>query len=208
MRRACAAGALVVALSCAACDPAETVSAEDALEVTCVHARSAFASIMYTGTSVMEPRELARVFEIDARVLRSAGDEATAALVERTADSVEDLIGTGPDLVVFLRDDATARQRNRLEELASGLQGVQTVRFVPSEEAYERLEATDPGAAETVTPDVLPDSYEIAAVEGTDVAALHDRLDGKPGVDEVEPRGTLQAIEPVRMLGEVCELPF
>lgn len=207
MRRASAVGVLL-ALACAACDPPEAVSADEALDATCVHARAAFAGVVYTGTPVVEPRELVRVLETDARVLRGAGDEATAALVERTAESVEDRIGTAPDLVVFLRDDATARERSKLEELASGQDGVELVRFVPSEEAYQRLEEANPDAVETLTPDVLPDSFEILATEGSDVGELRDRLEGKPGVDEVEPRGALEAITPVGMLGEVCELPF
>lgn len=204
MTRATALSALLVTLACSACDPPDSVSAEDALEVTCIHARAALAILPGQDVPAAEPHEIAAVLETDARLLRAAGDDATAHLVDRTAEDVEDRIGTAPDLVVYLRDDSSARGRNRLEELAGRLDGVETVRFVPSEESYRRLEADLGG---TVTPEVLPDSFEIAAVEGTDLGALRDRLERRRAVDEVELRGKLEALAPVRTLAEVCELP-
>lgn len=202
MRRASAAGLVLVVAASAACDPPESISAEDALQATCVHARAAFGYVRGSGAFVAEPREVAQLLDVDARLLRSAGDEGTAALVERTAEAVEDRIGTAPDLVIYLRDDVTARQRTRLEERAARLRGVDSVRFVPAEEAYEPLEDDS-----EITPDVPPDSFEVAAAEGTDVIALRDRLDRKPGVDEIELRDNAEAISPLRRLADVCDLP-
>ena len=206
MIRASAAGLALVAATCVACDPPDSVSADEALEVTCIHARAAFGFVRASGRFVAEPHEVAEVLEIDARLLRAAGDGTAAALVERTADGLRAGTGTSPDIVVYLRDDVTERQRNRIEGRAARLGSVESVRFVPSEEAYERLDATDPEAARATAPDVLPDSFEIVVAEDADLNALRDRLGRRPGVDALDLR-TDEAMEPLRMLGDVCELP-
>lgn len=206
MRRSSAAGLLLLAASSVACDPPDSVSAEEVRRVTCMHARAAFGFVRASGRFVAEPRELAGVLEVDARLLRAAGDEATAVVVERVAEKLH-RSPRGPDLVVHLRDDVTDRQRNGLEERAVALPGVETVRFVPSEEAYERLDETEPEHAGSDAPDVLPDSYEIAAGEGADLAALRDRLKRRPGVDAVDLRGDAELVSSVRALDDVCDLP-
>lgn len=203
MRRAAAAGLVLVAAAATACDPSESVSAEEALQVTCGHARAAYGFVRGSGAFVAEPLETARVLHVDARILRLAGDEPTADLVERTADALEDRIGTAPDLVIYLRDDATTRQRNKLRRRAARVRGVDSVRFVPAEEAYARLDETDSAAA----PDVPPDSFEVSAAEGVDAVALRDRLKREPGVADVELRGHAEAIARIRNLAGVCDLP-
>ncbi len=96
-------------------------------------------------------------------------------------------------LIVYLHDDAGGAQQQAIAQTLAGLQEVQTVRFVPKNEALRRMRASLDGQRDLLDgldDNPLPASFEVTP---TSAARRVDALDGVavalrrlPGVEEVE----------------------
>jgi cell division transport system permease protein len=93
------------------------------------------------------------------------------------------------ELNVFLRDEATPEQ---IEELGAAISGMPEVsrRFFESKEQafeeYKRMFKDSPAITENVDPNALPASYRIKLKDPNQAEAVAARLQGRPGVDEVQ----------------------
>ncbi|MGQ0679211.1 MAG: permease-like cell division protein FtsX [Actinomycetota bacterium] len=93
------------------------------------------------------------------------------------------------ELNVFLRDEATPEQ---VEELGAAISGMPEVRerFFESKEMafeeYKRMFKDSPAITENVDPNALPASYRIKLKDPNQAEAVAARLNGRPGVDEVQ----------------------
>lgn len=93
------------------------------------------------------------------------------------------------ELSVFLRDEITPQQTKELGGLVSGMPEVKTVIFESKAEAYKEYQdmfRDQPSLIENVDPDALPASYRIKLKDPKTAEAVSTRLQGRPGVDEVQ----------------------
>lgn len=93
------------------------------------------------------------------------------------------------ELNVFLRDEATPEEVKTLGSQASGMPEVDEVFFESKEQAFEeykRMFADSPAITENVDPNALPASYRIKLADPNTAEAVASRLQGQPGVDEVQ----------------------
>lgn len=93
------------------------------------------------------------------------------------------------ELNVFLRDEATPEEVKALDSQASGMPEVERVYFESKEQAFEeykRMFKDSPAITENVDPNALPASYRIKLKDPNTAEAVASRLQGQPGVDEVQ----------------------
>jgi cell division transport system permease protein len=93
---------------------------------------------------------------------------------------------------VFLREDITPEQSKDLESAISAMPEVKKVEYLSKEEAFNRFRETykdSPAVWENVDPGALPASYLIELHRANDAAAVTTRLEGQPGVDDIESGG-------------------
>ena len=93
------------------------------------------------------------------------------------------------ELNVFLRDEATPEEIAALKTQATGMPEVERVFFESKEQAFEeykRMFKDSPAITENVDPNALPASYRIKLKNPNSAEAVASRLQGQPGVDEVQ----------------------
>jgi cell division transport system permease protein len=93
------------------------------------------------------------------------------------------------ELNVFLRDEATPEEVKALGSQANGMPEVEKVYFESKEQAFEeykRMFKDSPAITENVDPNALPASYRIKLKDPNSAEAVASRLQGQPGVDEVQ----------------------
>jgi cell division transport system permease protein len=93
------------------------------------------------------------------------------------------------ELNVFLRDEATPEEVKALDSQANGMPEVERVYFESKEQAFEeykRMFKDSPAITENVDPNALPASYRIKLKDPNTAEAVASRLQGQPGVDEVQ----------------------
>lgn len=93
------------------------------------------------------------------------------------------------ELNVFLRDEATPDEVKALDSQAKGMPEVDEVFFESKEQAFEeykRMFKDSPAITENVDPNALPASYRIKLKDPNSAEAVASRLQGQPGVDEVQ----------------------
>jgi len=93
------------------------------------------------------------------------------------------------ELNVFLRDEITPEQTKELGAAVSSMPEVQTVFYESKTEAYEeykRMFKESPALIENVDPEALPASYRIKLKNPNTAEAVSTRLEGRPGVDDVQ----------------------
>lgn len=93
------------------------------------------------------------------------------------------------ELNVFLRDEATPEEVKALGSQANGMPEVEKVFFESKEQAFEeykRMFKDSPAITENVDPNALPASYRIKLKDPNSAEAVASRLQGQPGVDEVQ----------------------
>lgn len=99
---------------------------------------------------------------------------------------------------VFLREDITPEQNKELESAISAMPEVKKVEYLSKEEAFNRFKETykdSPAVWENVDPGALPASYLIELHRADNAEAVTIRLEGQPGVDDIESGGeTLQRL--------------
>lgn len=198
---------VLVALAAPACDPAGSLTEEEALDVTCMHAAGAFGVIPFAGGSPTRLGDVARVLELDARLLDEAGAQDAADLVSETAAALRQDVENGGEVTAYFSGDSSEAERDALEELAGGLPGVESVEYVSSEEAYEQFLEQE-GELPGMTADMLPDSLEIFLADGVEEDEIAQAIEGEPGVDEVRFAGNLEPVTNLQRLGRLCDLPL
>jgi cell division transport system permease protein len=93
------------------------------------------------------------------------------------------------ELNVFLRDEATPEEIAAIKTQTSGMPEVEEVFFESKEQAFEeykRMFKDSPAITENVDPNALPASYRIKLKDPNSAEAVASRLQGQPGVDEVQ----------------------
>lgn len=93
------------------------------------------------------------------------------------------------ELNVFLRDEITPEQTKELGASIDGMPEVRRVFYESKEKAfkeYKRMFKDTPAIVENVDPNALPASYRIKLKDPNRAEAVASRLQGRPGVDEVQ----------------------
>ena len=93
------------------------------------------------------------------------------------------------ELNVFLRDEATPEQERDIKVAAESMPEVSRVYFESKDQAfaeYKRMFNDSPAITENVDPNALPASYRIKLKDPNAAEAVAARLQGRPGVDEVQ----------------------
>ena len=93
-----------------------------------------------------------------------------------------------PEVTAFFKNDATQKDINSLENQLSKTGKVASIKFVTKEEAlkiYKEQNKDDPILLELVTADILPSSFEIAAIKIDDLNQISEMLKKSPIVSEV-----------------------
>ncbi|CAN5761505.1 permease-like cell division protein FtsX [soil metagenome] len=93
------------------------------------------------------------------------------------------------ELNVFLRDEATPEEVAAIKTQTTGMPEVDEVFFESKEQAFEeykRMFKDSPAITENVDPNALPASYRIKLKDPNQAEAVASRLQGQPGVDEVQ----------------------
>jgi cell division transport system permease protein len=93
------------------------------------------------------------------------------------------------ELNVFLRDEATPEEIAAIKTQTSGMPEVDEVFFESKEQAFEeykRMFKDSPAITENVDPNAHPASYRIKLKDPNSAEAVASRLQGQPGVDEVQ----------------------
>jgi len=91
-------------------------------------------------------------------------------------------------MAVYLSDDATPTQKATIDSYLRTLHVVGEVHFETRQEAYEEFKkifVNAPNLTANVTPDALPESFRFVLADAGDVAAVKERLQGEPGVQQV-----------------------
>lgn len=93
------------------------------------------------------------------------------------------------ELNVFLRDEITPEQSKELGSAISSMPEVSRVFYESKDQAfneYKKMFEDTPAIWQNVDPNALPASYRIKLKDPNTAQAVASRLEGRPGVDEVQ----------------------
>jgi cell division transport system permease protein len=128
---------------------------------------------------------LAAIMTVAVSLFLLGGVMVLSEIVGRAVHRIENQV----EVNIFLRNDITPDQRTDLEGLVSGMPEVKGVEYISKEKAYEEfkeLYRESPEIYENVDQDILPASYRIELRNPKSAQAVSTRLEGQPGVDEVQ----------------------
>jgi cell division transport system permease protein len=109
-------------------------------------------------------------------------------LLSKQAGAWIDLYTAKVEVAVFLTDDISLEQQNRLGEMLNDMPEVSTVHYESKDEAYARFKElfkSNPSLVENVSKDALPASYRVKLKEPDKFKVVAARLEGQPGIDEI-----------------------
>lgn len=112
-----------------------------------------------------------------------------ALLIGRQANLMVEATTAKVEVAVYLADDISPQQRNRLQDMLLDLDEVASVDFESKQEAYERFQllfADQEDLRENVTPDALPASFRVKLADPEKFAVVDAVMTGQPGVDKVQ----------------------
>lgn len=92
------------------------------------------------------------------------------------------------EVSVFLRNDVTEGELDGLRSDLSGMPEIETFSYVSKNQAYEefkKIYADKPELYEVLPEDSLPASFRISLVDAADAEEVAARINGSPGIDEV-----------------------
>ena len=92
------------------------------------------------------------------------------------------------EVSVFLRNDVTEGELDGLRSDLSGMPEIETFSYVSKNQAYEefkKIYADKPELYEVLPEDSLPASFRISLVDAADAEEIAARINGSPGIDEV-----------------------
>ncbi|HHX86876.1 MAG TPA: ABC transporter permease [Firmicutes bacterium] len=115
----------------------------------------------------------------------------TLVAINRNIDYITESVKKQVEIVVYIDDQSGLADRNVLRQQLAANPGLSEVRFVPKEEALERLKLQFGERGNYLEPydsaeqNPLRDSYEVRTVVPEDVPGMARELQGYPGVGEV-----------------------
>jgi cell division transport system permease protein len=128
---------------------------------------------------------LAAIFTVALSLYLLGGVMVFSELMRKTVGSWEKMV----EVEVFLRDDITPEQSKELETTITAMPEVRgTPDFISKEDAlqeFKDLNSESPAIYENVEKDALPASYRIRLKNPKRAEEVSTRLEGSPGVDEV-----------------------
>ena len=92
------------------------------------------------------------------------------------------------EVSVFLRNDVTEGELDGLRSDLAGMPEIETFSYVSKNQAYEefkKIYADKPELYEVLPEDSLPASFRISLVDASDAEEVAARVNGSPGIDEV-----------------------
>ena len=92
------------------------------------------------------------------------------------------------EVSVFLRNDVTEGELDDLRSDLAGMPEIETFTYVSKDQAFEdfkELWADRPELYEVLPEDSLPASFRISLVDASDAEEVAARVDGSPGIDDV-----------------------
>lgn len=116
-----------------------------------------------------------------------------AYMAEHNVRNLSRQWGSGIQMIVYLEEGTSARHAEQLANALGALQAVESVTFIPPEDALVHLQRSlgqHDELLKGIEASFLPASLEVRLVEGVrDLVAAHpviERLEATPGVEEVE----------------------
>ncbi|MGN9909755.1 permease-like cell division protein FtsX [Phytohabitans sp. LJ34] len=89
-------------------------------------------------------------------------------------------------VVVLLRQDATAEQKQAIEAALRDEPGASGLRFMSAAQAFAELKRVYHGRPDTPRPETVPASYRLTLANQAAAEVAASRLRGLPGVEDVE----------------------
>jgi cell division transport system permease protein len=111
-----------------------------------------------------------------------------ALLIGRQVDLVLDLQTEKVEVAVFLKDDISTTERNRLNQLLLDMPEVATVDYESKLEAYRRFKelfANQEELIQNVRPEALPASFRVKLKDPEKFAVVAAQLQGQPGIESI-----------------------
>jgi cell division transport system permease protein len=111
-----------------------------------------------------------------------------ALLVRRQADLFIQFASADVEVSVFLLDDISPSQQQRLNELLNEMPEVATVHYESKAEAYARFQEifrNQEDLRRNISPDALPASFRIRLDDPEHFDVVRARLAGEPGIDDI-----------------------
>jgi cell division transport system permease protein len=111
-----------------------------------------------------------------------------ALLVSREVGLLIQQTEANVEVSVFLRDDISPTQQQRLNELLNEMPEVALVRYESKEEAYQRFQdifSNQQDLVQNVTPDALPASFRVKLNNPEQFEVVRARLAGEAGIDNI-----------------------
>ncbi len=112
-----------------------------------------------------------------------------ALLVRQNVDRLEVAFDAEIEVFVFLDKGVTDPERDEIARVLGSLDLVQRVTYVSKREAYERFLERNPNdraLTENVSPEALPESYNVRLKDPSMFEVVASALDGQPGVEQVD----------------------
>ncbi len=112
-----------------------------------------------------------------------------AFLVRQNVERLNVAFDREIEVFVFLDKGVTDPERQQIADTLQGLDLVQRVTYVSKQQAYQRFLArnpNDPGLTKNVSPDALPESYNVRLKDPSKFQVVASALQGVPGVEKVD----------------------
>jgi cell division transport system permease protein len=111
-----------------------------------------------------------------------------ALLIGRQANLMVEATTAKVEVAVYLLDDISQDQQNRIQTMLEGMPEVATVEYESKGEAYARFKdlfSDQEALIENVSPDALPASFRVKLADPEKFEAVAAQLEGQPGIERV-----------------------
>ena len=122
----------------------------------------------------------------------TCSDWDTAASALATAQ-LKQLMTSGAEVAVFLKDDITPRMRRTIEAQIKRLRGVASVVFQSKQDAFDRFRrifAAQPDIVNNTSPDAMPASFRVSVAADAILAPIESSIRRLAGVQQVRDERT------------------
>lgn len=92
------------------------------------------------------------------------------------------------EVAVFLAQDIAPEERDSIQRDLGAMPEVASVQYESKQEAFERFKQLfrdEPEIVENTTAAALPESFRVKLKDAHQYAVVHDRLQGRPGIDKI-----------------------
>lgn len=110
------------------------------------------------------------------------------ALISYGSEKILAYFETRPQITAFLKDEITQKQIEAIKNQLNQTEKVASLKYISKDEAlaiYREQNKEDPLLLEMVTAEILPASFEVAAIDSASLPELAEILKTAEGVDEV-----------------------